>query len=470
MGLLKKNTQTHTLPFSFFYLKYFSALFAGILLIVGGAVFAFLAMAACNIIYPANQAERQASAAAGILSGPDAVDESMIPQLCQYALFDTKGSVLAATIPQKDLPYAWAATKDTGPLIAGNYFSQRLFMAIPRTDGYCVLCYRITTQYQSAALRKYLPAPINLIGTVSLFLILFIILFTAVRFGRDLRKKLDPLILASEKIMRQELDFHIPDSEIQEISAVLTSMEQMSAALKESLEQQWQFEQAKSGQIQALAHDLKTPLTLIRGNTELLSETKPDAEQTDYIETILNSAIQMQNYIKMLIQTAKSKNLHAIQLQEISLAAFLQDIQKECTSLCKIHRLHLHWDCQPQTDFLFAESDSLKRAICNIFSNAVEHTPEGGMVILQLQELHNRLIFLIEDSGSGFSKEALCHAADPFFMDEKSRNSKLHFGIGLYAADQIIRQHGGCMKLGTAERISGAQVRIEIPLGQNEKL
>ena len=465
MGLLNKHTKERTISFSFFYLKYFAALFMEILLIVVCAIFTFLVMVACNMIYPANQAEQQASEAAGTLSDAAVIDESMIPELCQYVLFDKNGRVLAATIPEKDLPSAWQAADKGAPLQAGSYFSQRFFKVIPRADGFCVLRYAIVTQYRSVILRKYLPSPLILIGSVALFLVFLCILYTAIRFGSDLRKKLNPLILASDKIKHQELDFHIPDSEILEISAVLTSMEQMRAALKESLEQQWQFEQEKSGQISALAHDLKTPLTLIRGNAELLSDTGPDTEQTGYLAAILDSAMQMQDYIQTLIQTARSQSIHPMQMQEVSLACFLQDIRKECNSLCSIYKQELQWDCRPQTALFMAEPVSFQRAICNIIVNAVEHTPEGGRIVIRLLEQKNRLVFLIEDSGSGFSKEALRHATEPFFMDEKSRSSKFHFGIGLYAADQIIRQHGGSMVLKAAETTCGAQVRVEIPLG-----
>ena len=139
MGLLNKHTKERTISFSFFYLKYFAALFMEILLIVVCAIFTFLVMIACNMIYPANQAEQQASAAAGTLSDAAVIDESMIPELCQYVLFDKNGRVLAATIPEKDLPSAWQAADKGAPLQSGSYFSQRFFKVIPRADGFCVI-------------------------------------------------------------------------------------------------------------------------------------------------------------------------------------------------------------------------------------------------------------------------------------------------------------------------------------------
>ncbi|MCI8286426.1 MAG: sensor histidine kinase, partial [Lachnospiraceae bacterium] len=78
-------------------------------------------------------------------------------------------------------------------------------------------------------------------------------------------------------------------------------------------------------------------------------------------------------------------------------------------------------------------------------------------------EKDNSILCSITDMGSGFSPEALKHATELFFMDEQSRHSKSHYGIGLYVADSIIAQHGGQLILSNSEKTGGAQVIINIP-------
>ena len=69
----------------------------------------------------------------------------------------------------------------------------------------------------------------------------------------------------------------------------------------------------------------------------------------------------------------------------------------------------------------------------------------------------------VTDEGTGFSKEALCHAQERFFMGDKSRTSNMHFGMGLYITSSIIKQHGGQLVLSNSKKTGGAQVIIKIP-------
>ncbi len=83
------------------------------------------------------------------------------------------------------------------------------------------------------------------------------------------------------------MDFSINPTGIREIDNISFSLEQMKGALNNSLKQQWELEQARREQISALAHDLKTPLTIIRGNAELLQDTVQDETQREYNDYIL---------------------------------------------------------------------------------------------------------------------------------------------------------------------------------------
>lgn len=102
--------------------------------------------------------------------------------------------------------------------------------------------------------------------------------------------------------------------------------------------------------------------------------------------------------------------------------------------------------------------------LVNVLSNAVEHTPQGGNVTFKVWEYNNELSFRITDTGTGFSDEALKHATEQFFMDNDSRNSKSHYGIGLYVAASIAKKHGGKITLENSVVASGAKVTIQIPL------
>ena len=89
--------------------------------------------------------------------------------------------------------------------------------------------------------------------------------------------------------------FHLQPSGIQEIDDIALSFEQMKEALNTSLTQQWRAERLRREQISALAHDLKTPLTIIKGNAELLSDTALDEIQKEYNQYILKIRLKLKS-------------------------------------------------------------------------------------------------------------------------------------------------------------------------------
>ena len=100
----------------------------------------------------------------------------------------------------------------------------------------------------------------------------------------------------------------------------------------------------------------------------------------------------------------------------------------------------------------------------NIVKNAAEHTPKGGTVNIYIQEQSGVLTFTVEDTGSGFTKEALPHGTEQFFMDDTSRSGGAHYGIGLFSAGSIAGKHGGRILLTNSEETGGAKVEICFPL------
>lgn len=454
MGRLRKERE---IPLSLFYLKYFLYLMAGVLLIGVLAISAFTALGGSGIIYYANYAQEQANAAYDQLLNADKISEDMIPDLCQYAVFSIDGRVISGNIENAGINGAWEAVQGNQSDFRGNYYK-----VIPRQNEYCVLQYKIAPQYKSETLRKYLLPPEPLFLVSVLVLIFLLVVALAIRFGYVLKKKLQSLIFASEKIENKELEFSIEPGNLKEVNMVLASMDHMRAALKLSLESQWKMEQTRKEQISALAHDLKTPLTIIRGNAELLYDTDPTADQKECIGYIEESSLQMQDYVQMLIEITKSNSSFTLQRQEVNTSEFLQEVQKQAKGLCAVKNIQLHWETSYKTPCLFIDSKLLIRAFSNVLSNAVEHTPLGGVITFKSVEENSCMVFSVSDTGSGFSPEALKHGAAQFYMDNHSRNSKSHYGIGLYVVDSVAKQHEGQLILENDKITGGAKVTIRI--------
>lgn len=466
MGSIKRRTgcikNKRAVPLSLFYLKYFGFLFFGILAVVFGAFLVFELLILNEVVYPADHAEQQAKEAADRIAGAQEVSRELIPDLCQYVIFDADGGVRDGNIEKTGIEDAWSAVQGKKSDAKGHYYR-----VIPRGTEYCVLRYMITPQYSSSALRRYLPQPQNWILAAGLCCILLLVVITALCFGHTLRKKLTPLVSTVEKIRNQELEFEILPSDIQEIATVLKAVDDMRAALKTSLESQWELEQRKKEQLLALAHDLKTPLTLIRGNAELLSDTELTKEQGECVDLIESSSRRMQNYVQTLMEVMKDG--YAMQMQKTDTASFLQETGEQIKRLCVMKKISLQEKFECRNDSFMADRELLMRALINIASNAVEYTPEGGTIFWEAGSVpegtgdKDVLIFSISDMGKGFSADALKHAVEQFYMEDRSRHSKSHYGIGLFMADLAAKQHGGILLLENSSETGGARVIMKIP-------
>ena len=136
----------------------------------------------------------------------------------------------------------------------------------------CIVNYFIEARYTNAVWNRYLPSPAIML--VILFVLLFLVqtVILARSFGKHLSRRLEAMNEMTQKIQRRDLEFDEEHSDIKEIDQVMDSLYKMKCALKESLEEQWNQEKETQEQIAALAHDIKTPLTIIKGNAQLLEE------------------------------------------------------------------------------------------------------------------------------------------------------------------------------------------------------
>lgn len=432
---------------SLFFLKYFLYIFVGIMLTVLFLTGVFAGMVSGKFVYPAHYAEDSAKACVELIQTADQVSEELIPELCRYVVFDKDGRVLSGNMEEKDAVRAWNVM--TGKEYnGGTYIGADYYLTIPRGEEYCVLQYQLIVQYRSALFRKYLPMPEVLLLLIFIVLVFVIILAVAVRFHRVIRRKLSPLVAAADMIQRQELDFAIVHGSVKEINTVLNAMDDMRIALKESLENQWRTEQMKNEQISALAHDLKTPLTLVRGNAELLGDTLLTEEQKEYTGCIMDSALQMQDYVQMMIDITRTSAAVSVNRRKTDVGEFLAKIKKQVRGLCSVRHIDLQWKCTVFTKEIYAEEALLLRAFMNVFANAVEHTPPDGTILFEASEDEAYFIFAVTDTGKGFTQSALLHATEQFYMDDDSRTAAgSHYGMGLYIVDTIVKQHNGLLML-----------------------
>ena len=458
MGRVKKRKSS---TLSGIFLRYVLVML-GLLLTLGiCTVLIFNILVNLGGIYPANYAERKINEAYDTIQNADEVTEEMIPVLCHYVIFSEDGEVLRGNMTEDSVEIAWnVANRGTA---SGDYF----YKVIPRSNETVVLQYSLTPQYQSAFLREHFIEPQNLMTIVIILSGITMILLPSVSFGKKMKRKMQPVMNAVERIKNQDLEYEVSYSGVKEIDDCLSSIDEMRNALKDSLELQWKTEQEKNRQMSALAHDIKTPLTVIRGNAELLSEMEMTEEQEKYIDYITSSALQIQNYVQTLIEVTRSADGYQYRFEKIRTEDVLDAIKKQTSGLAEVFNLKINWEEQYISETVNIIYDQVVRAVMNIIKNAAEHTPKGGTINICIKEQSGELTLTVEDTGSGFTKEALLHGTEQFFMDDMSRSGGVHYGIGLFSAKSIAEKHGGRILLTNSEETGGAKVEICFPLNND---
>ena len=441
------------------FMQYAIFLALAVFIVIAVNVWAYLFGVNMGAIYPLNSISTEIENVKGNLQSIEQLSENDIPPLCEYVMFTKDGQYEVGSITPEDSTLVWNICIENGRTSGNPY----LYSVIDREDEVLILRYRMTAQFRNKTLRSIFPSADLLLIIIILLEILASLFVISYIFGKYLGKKIDKLLTVVYKIEQQDLDFEIQKSKLFEVDQALDALDHMRIALRQSLSKQWYDDKMRQDQLSALAHDLKTPLTIIRGNTELLFETSLSTEQRECEEYIENSSLQMQDYVQTLIEATKSWDSYQPCMKKVNMGSLLMRLKNQIDGLCAVNNITLHWDCGQYPAYITADHDLLIRMLVNVLSNAVEHTPQGGNVTFEVWEYNNELSFRITDTGTGFSDEALKHATEQFFMDDDSRNSKSHYGIGLYVAASIAKKHGGKILLENSVVASGAKVTIQIP-------
>ena len=442
------------------FMRYILIVAVGVLCIIFANIWIYMTAIKTDVIYSTVEVEKIVNEVKEELQASSGFSSNAIPSFVEYAWFDLNGNLKQSSLKSSDAELLWESC------IVNQKESERpyRFSLVKQENDIIILRYRFTAQFSNPIFRKIIPVADLFAVIVSLIEVIVLLFIISYFFGKYTGKKIEKLLTVTQKIKEQDLDFIIDSSGIFEIDQALNALDDMKIALKNSLAEQWNANKVQQEQISALAHDLKTPLTIIRGNTDLLYDTVLNDEQKECADFIQNSSIQMQKYIQTLIEVTKTSKALILQQQSVNTADFMIELKKRAKGLCSAKGIFIDYTEHYETTQINIDKTQLLRAYENVLSNAVEHTPEKETIFLRIAEEHKYLKIIVRDMGTGFSSEALKRATEQFYMDDGSRNSKSHYGIGLYIADTIVKHHNGQLILSNDDITGGAVVTIAIPV------
>lgn len=440
-------------------LKYLLSIGLGLVVSVGLIIAFISASYQFKWIFPANYTENLILEKRTDIATSKKFEKSLLPDNTSYLFLSKDEKVIETNMNKNIQDIAFKYHKGSF-----NSNSNLSFMEIQRSDGYVLVAYDLKPFYKSPWMQKNLPQ-INVLLLILLIIFCFISVITiTLIWAKKISKELNPLIEASEEIRKQNLDFQVKKSNVQEFNVILDSLEKMKVGLSESLRTNWREEEKKRNQISALSHDIKTPLSIIKGNSELLRETNLTEEQQTYLNYIRKNTNRIGKYIETLMLVNKSNQANELNFTQIRAKEFVENIEKLVKEFTSTYKLNLLEDINYDDDFLIVDLENFERAFLNILSNAEEQSPKNSTIELLICSKADELQISIVDQGHGFSSEDLLYATDQFYQGDKSRHSKENYGIGLFVAEQIIKMHGGNLVLENRTDECGAKVSILLPV------
>lgn len=382
----------------------------------------------------------------------DTFDSLQISDLCRWAVVQND-TVLQTNMDDRHLKIALNAFHGG----SGNPGYQ---YDVKMADGsFCLLQYDYATPYADPALRDTLPD----FQTCYILLLAVLILVwlgwqthcTVRVFAAEtarLHRAVDAI--AAQQPERIDAD----GARLREFSATLHAMQTMGRKLTDSLQSQWRMEQQRAEQIAALTHDLKTPLSIIQGNADLLAEDALSADQQTQVEAILRGTDRAQQYLAAL-RTACAPPATGETFPSHTLVSELAETAR---ALCAPAGVQLILNEQWQGTLCAAQCDLL-RAAENLLDNAVRYTPRGGTVTLLVTKEKQDFILRVTDTGPGFTPEALAKAGEMLYTDA-ARSDAAHQGLGLYFARKVAQSHGGVLVLSNLPAAHGACAELRLPI------
>ncbi|MFE5322195.1 sensor histidine kinase [Paenibacillus sp. NPDC056579] len=317
----------------------------------------------------------------------------------------------------------------------------------------------------------FVPERSSGLATVSAILATLIaIFFIGMKMGRVVIKPLEAMGAAARRIASGDLDFYLPESTVLEVADVRSAFQAMGSSLRESLTRQSELEEERRFFIQAIAHDLRSPLFTLRGFLLRLERGMYDNRDkaARYLSICSQKAEQLERLISDLFAYTKLESLEqTLRPEPLEASPFFAGIAEEFRPIANEKSIELSYiEEEPLEQVAFTgDSHLLRRALGNLIDNAVRHTPVGGRIELGWRKESERLVFTVEDTGPGIAEQDRMVVFEPFYRGDHSRNPAYGgAGLGLTIARRIVRAHNGELFVQNKSPSGGALFTGWIPL------
>ena len=388
-----------------------------------------------GIVYPANYAEMNSDTVKyEFLKENWKTDK--IPFFYEYQLRDN-GKIVQNTIDERynqEISEALQNGKSSKDQIIGS----DVFKAFKNGNKDLIIKYKICAIPTNPNVYKIIRN-FELVFYISMFclwLIGFIYLIS--NLTRILRCEIRKISKANDSIEKLQLEFEREHSDYIEISGILDSIDSMARSLKASLEKQWNMQMTQREMIESITHDVRTPITLIKGNIELLKEDQENV--LERAEDALSGVERLEYFLKKLNDFSDLTEVP----KEVVSKGVLDYWIKIVTSICKLKGFSLSILSYDASNIKL-DKNSISIAIQNLVNNAIENSSVGSTIFIGFYDDIDDYTIVVRDQGDGLNNDILYNLREKY-VSTKMYDNNIH-GLGLSIVTKILETNKGQLLL-----------------------
>lgn len=286
--------------------------------------------------------------------------------------------------------------------------------------------------------------------------------------SKSIIKPINRLKTAANFIKNGDLEHSIQTTRNDEIGQLTQAFEEMRIQLNESHNTQKQYEENRKELIAHISHDLKTPITSIKGYIEGIRDGVADTpeKRAHYVKTIYTNAVNMDHLIDELFLFSKlDLGKIPFEFEEMDIKNYLMDYIEELSFDLRKQHINVQFEYDPMgCYFVLIDREKFKRVLANIINNSLKYMDkEENHLTLALISTDDKVKIIITDNGPGIPKESMPFIFNQFYRVERSRNKLTGgSGLGLSIAKMIIEEHSGTIQVESTLMV-GTEMTITLP-------
>jgi len=299
------------------------------------------------------------------------------------------------------------------------------------------------------------------------FILLLIMLPLLLILTNDIIKPLKELEKGVNQIKEGNLDFELKSNKRNEVGRIVNTFDIMRVELKKSINKQIKFEENRKELISSITHDLKTPITSIKGHIEGIKDGVANTPEKleKYIDVIYHKTEDMDQLIDELFLFSKlDLNKVPFVMKQIPIKAFVEEIVEEMRFDWEDDHKKMILETHVSDDVMvMIDPQQMKRVIVNIIQNSEKYMDKiQQKILLTVSQFEGKMQLVIADNGHGIESQDLEFIFDRFYRVDESRNPETGgTGLGLAISKQIIEQHMGSIHV-TSEFGKGTKMIVEL--------